>query len=143
MPKIFSDPLIESCRERVDKILSFQFSEEFVRKMKARVFVGYFRYGKSDKYKKERQYDIKSTIQTRLNKYWETGNKEHLVDTANFLMIEFMHPQHPNSHWEDTQEEDPKKRLGVNFATQNQVATNANDIEVLIKAKEELDKGLK
>lgn len=37
--------------------------------------------------------------------YQKTGNKEHLVDAANFLMIEFMYPSHPNAHWEATDAE--------------------------------------
>lgn len=44
--------------------------------------------------------DALKSLQIRLRKYQETGNKEYLADVANFAMIEFMHPGHPKSHYE-------------------------------------------
>lgn len=132
---MFIDEEIKAAYEQMKQILSVQFSEEFVRKMKARVFFGYFRYGESKRYKTEKKYNIKDTIQKRLDKYWETGNSEHLVDTANFLMIEYMHPQHPNAHFESIEEEDESKRLGV--------VRNIKDAEALIRADNENERGLK
>lgn len=32
----------------------------------------------------------------------EPGNVEYLIDAANMLMIEFMHPAHPNAHYKAT-----------------------------------------
>jgi hypothetical protein len=32
--------------------------------------------------------------------YKDTGNTEFLCDIANFAMIEYMQPQHPNAHYE-------------------------------------------
>lgn len=43
-----------------------------------------------------------ASMEQRIEKYKETGNSEWLVDAANFAMIEFMHPQHPNAHFEGT-----------------------------------------
>lgn len=38
----------------------------------------------------------------RLKKYEETGNTEWLVDAANFLMLEWKCPQHPEAHFRAT-----------------------------------------
>ena len=97
----------------MNEILSVQFSDDFVRKMKARVFVGFHRYGQSKVYAENNKYDIMETIKARLKLYADTGNQEHLVDAANFIMIEYMYPQHPNAHFESVEEEDPAKRAGV------------------------------
>jgi hypothetical protein len=117
----------------VKSVLLQQFSEDFVRKMKARMFVGYHRYGQSKQYAESNKYDIIETIKKRLQAYVDTGNKEHLVDTANFLMIEYMYPQHPNAHFESIEEEDINKRLGV---------VKNTDIETLLKTEDELNRGL-
>lgn len=97
----------------MNEILSVQFSEDFIRKMKARVFVGFHRYGQSKQYAETNKYDIIETIKARLKLYQESGNQEHLVDAANFIMIEYMYPQHPNPHFEAVAEEDPNRRAGV------------------------------
>jgi hypothetical protein len=112
----------------MNEVLQKQFSEDFVRKMKARVFLGYHRYGESKQYKEQKKYDILKTIEKHLRLYNETGNAERLVDAANYLMIEFMHPQHPNAHFEADEEEDVEKRIGV--------------VETLLRVEDELDKNI-
>jgi hypothetical protein len=44
----------------------------------------------------------------------EPGNAEYLVDAANFLMIEFMHPAHPNAHYAATDKEGSPGRVATN-----------------------------
>jgi hypothetical protein len=34
--------------------------------------------------------------------YEESGNTDYLVDVANFAMIEFMHPSHPDASYKPT-----------------------------------------
>lgn len=46
--------------------------------------------------------DAIKSLNTRLKKYQETGNTEWLMDVANFAMIEFMHPSHPQAHYKAT-----------------------------------------
>ena len=41
-----------------------------------------------------------------LKKYNSTGNTEYLVDAANYLMFEFMYPQHPKAHFKATDSKD-------------------------------------
>lgn len=115
----------------MNEILSVQFSEDFVRKMKARVFVGFHRYGQSKQYAETNQYDIIETIKARLKLYQDTGNQEHLVDAANFIMIEYMYPQHPNAHFESVAEEDPNRRAGVVAKT-----------ETLLRYNDEIKRGI-
>lgn len=124
-------PDYESQLTLMKQILEYQFSEDFVRKMKARVFVGFHRYGQSKQYAIENKYDILETIKKRLEKYRETGNQEHLVDAANFIMIEYMYPQHPNAHFESVEEEDPNKRVGLVKAA-----------ETLLRLDDENNKGI-
>lgn len=100
--------------EYLNRVLEIQFSEDFIRKMKARCFVGYHRYGPNTQYgQKQSSYNILETIRKRLAAYEETGNQEHLVDAANFIMIEYKAPQHPNAHFDCVEEEDNSKRLGI------------------------------
>lgn len=115
----------------MNEILAVQFSEDFVRKMKARVFVGFHRYGQSKQYAETNKYDIIETIKARLKLYSDTGNQEHLIDAANFIMIEYMYPQHPKAHFESVEEEDPTRRAGVIRQT-----------ETLLRYDDEMKKGI-
>lgn len=103
-----------------------QWNEDFVNKMQARMFVGFFRYGDTKRYAESKQYDLLRTIEKYLNEYKKDGNLEHLVNIANYCMIEFMYPQHALAHFESIEEEDPTKRIGV-------VKNSVDEIETLIK----------
>jgi hypothetical protein len=65
-----------------------------------RMVVGYAKYGswKVNRY----EVDIWKNIETRWNKYRETGNTEFLIDLANFAMMEFSMPLHPDAHFKPT-----------------------------------------
>lgn len=106
-----------------------QWDEEFIAKMQARMFVGFFRYGDTKRYAESGRYDIIKTIEKYLGLYKEDGNMEHLVNMANYMMIEFMYPQHPNAHFKSIEEEDVVKRIGV--------------VETLIRVDNEEEKGLR
>lgn len=78
-----------------------EFSEKFVQYMKNRMAVSFHKYGPvADAY--PHKVSALDSLRKRLDKYRETGNTEWLVDAANFLMIEFMHPSHPDAHFEGT-----------------------------------------
>jgi hypothetical protein len=132
---IYNELTYEDELKKLNEVLGKQFSEDFINKMKARVFFGFYRYGESKQYKKDSPYNIMDTILKRLEKYRETGNQEHLVDAVNFIMIEYMHPQHPNAHFESIEEEDVSKRLGV--------VRSKEDAEVIVKLDNELKSDLK
>ena len=43
--------------------------------------------------------DAIASLKVRLELYEESGNVEYLEDIANFAMIEWMHPRHPEAHY--------------------------------------------
>lgn len=56
------------------------------------------------------------SAEERLRLYRETGNTEWLVDLANFAMIEFMHPSHPQAHFRATgSDESPGLKNGISY----------------------------
>jgi len=46
--------------------------------------------------------DALTSLKKRLGKYAEDGNTEWLIDVANFAMIEFLRPAHPDAHFRPT-----------------------------------------
>lgn len=79
-------------------ILKTEYSEEFDTKRKNRMLVGWSEYG-SVKVNYENGF-IKAipSCENCIDLYEKTGNKKYLIDIANFAMIEYMHPAHPNSN---------------------------------------------
>ena len=83
------------------EVLTTEFSEAFVQGMRDRMVVSYFKYGPiADGF--PHKVNAVTSLTDRLRKYAETGNTEFLIDAANFAMIEFMHPSHPNAFFEGT-----------------------------------------
>ena len=78
-----------------------EFSQPFVQGMADRMAVSYFKYGKvAEGFPK--RVNALATLRTRLEQYERTGNTEFLMDVANYAMIEYMHPAHPEAHFEAT-----------------------------------------
>jgi hypothetical protein len=98
-----------------------EFSVPFVQGMVDRMNMSYFKYGLvSEAY--PHKVDAISSLKKRLAKYEETGNLEWLMDVGNFAMIEFMHPKHPNAHFEATDSDKSPGRVwhnGSETATAN------------------------
>lgn len=94
----------------IEKILSTEYSEEFDRIRKNAMVVGHYKYGGIRENAKQSYVDYIATAEKRLQTYKETGNTEYLADVANFLMVEFMYPQHPNGHYQPT---DSDKSPGI------------------------------
>lgn len=87
---------------KVIENLKFQISEQFIQGMMNRMFTSYYRYGHiKDTF--PHKTDAIGCLHMRLKKYEETGNTEWLMDVANFAMIEFMLPKHPNAHFRATE----------------------------------------
>jgi len=75
-----------------------EFSQWFVQLMANRMAFSFFKYGRmSDAYPKK--VDALSSMDDRIRLYRETGNTEHLIDAANFLLIEFTHPSIPGARF--------------------------------------------
>lgn len=100
---------------------SSEFSEKFVQAMKDRMAVSYAKYGPvKDAY--PHKVSAIQSLDKRIEKYYETGNTEWLVDAANFLMIEFMFPSLPNAHFEGTDSKESPGRV-----SHEDGATNASN----------------
>ena len=92
-----------------ENISSRDFSEEFVKKMKNSMELSHYKYGwVSDTYPELAQ--AYKCIEERLEAYKKTKNTEHLVDIANFAMIEFMRPALENAQYKPS---DSDKSVGL------------------------------
>ncbi len=80
------------------EIEKLQWSEKFIKLMKNRMLLGFFRYGPV--MNNSVKYDNINSAIRRLKNYQKTGNQEFLVDAANLMMVECMQENHPNTHFE-------------------------------------------
>ena len=76
-----------------------EWSVDFEQLMRNRLILGAVRYGKINLPGKP-IYNRVASIQKRLVKYSETGNKEFLVDIANLCLLEFVECRHPKAHFD-------------------------------------------
>jgi hypothetical protein len=97
-----------------EQILSKNYSTEFDDKRKNRMVVSHYKYGPAWKTYPELADSI-ACLEQRLKLYKETGNKEHLVDVANFAMIEYMFPRHPNAHFRATDSNESPGLVGTSY----------------------------
>lgn len=87
-----------------------EFSQTFVQGMANRMSLSFLKYGAvADAYPEK--VNALESMQVRLAKYAATGNTEFLEDAANFLMIEFMHPRHPEAYFAGTDSKDSPGRV--------------------------------
>lgn len=97
-----------------EQILRRDFSDDFTQKMKNRIVVSHYKYGWiQDSYPEIA--DAIASLEERLELYKKTGNLEHLVDVSNFAMIEYMHPRHPNAHFEATDSDKSPGLVGGSY----------------------------
>lgn len=95
-----------------DSVPLSEFAHSFIQGMLHRMGMSYHKYGKlSDAY--PNKVNAIASLQIRLDKYKETGNKEFLMDAANFAMIEFMHPLHPRAHFRSTDSNESPGRMFI------------------------------
>jgi hypothetical protein len=108
------DPQDEKLKgfQSMSQVPDTEFSEEFVKGMRNRMAVSYYKYGPvTDAY--PHKVDAIASLTQRLRKYADTGNTEWLMDAANFAMIEFMHPRHPSAHFTGTDDEASPGRVAL------------------------------
>jgi hypothetical protein len=78
-----------------------EYSVQFLKGMLDRMYISLHKYGLV----KDAPLGVVkplANVKLRLKEYRKTGNTEFLMDAANFLMIEFMFPQHPKAHFKAT-----------------------------------------
>lgn len=86
-----------------EEILATEYSYRFDKIRQDMMCLSYYKYGPmAENYKTEKTIDAIKSLKKRLQKYEETGNTEFLADIANFAMIEFMYPQHPQAFYKPT-----------------------------------------
>lgn len=96
----------------IDGILKRDWSNDFILGMKNRMVVSHYKYGwVSDTYGNGLASAIES-LKKRVELYEQTGNTEWLMDAANFAMIEYMYPQHPNKHFRSTDSDESPGLVG-------------------------------
>jgi hypothetical protein len=85
-------------------------SREFLQGMADRMGVSYCKYGPvADGF--PHKVNAIDTLKARLDQYTRTGNTEFLMDVANYAMIEFMRPKHPQAHYRATDSRDSPGRV--------------------------------
>lgn len=75
-----------------------EFDLAFLKGMLDRMGVSFYKYGPL-KAAYPHDLDAIASLKVRLARYEEDGNTEWLMDVANFAMIEFMRPRHPQAHY--------------------------------------------
>ena len=96
-----------------------QFCEQFIQGMSDRMSMSYYKYGPVQQGFSDKVNAIE-TLKLRLKQYMETGNKEFLMDVANYAMIEFMLPKHPNAFFRPTDSKDSPGRIWNEEKSPNQ-----------------------
>ena len=78
--------------------------------MKNRMSFGGFRYGPT-KTQKRGQFNDVEDVKRRLCLFQKTGNMEHLIDAANITVLACIKKDHPNFHFESTDDGEHAKKL--------------------------------
>ncbi len=99
-------------------------SWSFFQGMIDRMGMSFYKYGRvADAY--PHKVDAIASLHGRIARYAETGNREWLIDAANFAMIEFMHPRHEAAHFRATDADESPGRTSIGGA----VSQTANTID--------------
>jgi|SRR5579872_5312004 len=62
-----------------------------------RLFVGQLRYGEGT-----RQQKFHERLKKETSAYFDSGNAEHLLNIANYCVLEWITPSHPKHHFDNT-----------------------------------------
>lgn len=93
--------------------LSKEYSARFDELRRNRVETSYFKYGSAKQNFSTGNVNALKTMKLCVEKYKETGNTEFLVDGANYLMFEFMYPQHGKAHFRATESSESAGIVGI------------------------------
>lgn len=85
-----------------NEIMQREYSEEFDQLRKNRVLVSFHKYGPAAVNFGQKCVSALGSLEKCLDKYKESGNTEYLCDAANYLMFEYMFPQHDKAHFRST-----------------------------------------
>jgi hypothetical protein len=103
-------------------------SVQFLQGMADRMAVSFHKYGPIVKAYPD-DVDAIASLKKRLERYEEDGNTEWLQDVANFAMIEFMLPRHPQAHF------DAEARSIGRMRTDGRAAGETHNLDVEVKQR--------
>lgn len=109
---------------------SSEYSFQFLQGMLDRMGLSYYKYGKIvDAY--PHKINAIESMKVRVDKYLDTGNIEFLIDAANFAMIEFMLPSHPEAFYKATTSDESPGRAAydTHFETTDKTNNELSDNE--------------
>lgn len=92
-----------------------EYSEKFDTLRRAMMQMSFYKYGPA-KINYPNNSNAIAALEQRLELYKVTGNKEHLADVANFAMLEFMYPKHPDAHYTPTDSDKSPGLIGFGIA---------------------------
>lgn len=114
--------------EKKVEILQDCFSDRFIELMQNSLVQSHYKYGSAkDNYGVHKTVNAFKSIQGRMDMYEKTGNADFLIDIANFAMLEFMYPQHKESHYRFTSSDEAPKLCGISTKQIREMAVNENE----------------
>jgi hypothetical protein len=99
--------------ETREQILSHDWSPEFITGMENRMVQSHYKYGPVKENYPTHLASAIGSLDKRLELYKQTGNREYLMDIANFAMIEYMYPQHKDAHFRVVPSEESPGLVGI------------------------------
>lgn len=93
----------------LDKEYSTRFDELRLNRVKT----SFHKYGSVERNYKTGNVKALPTALLCIEKYNSTGNTEYLVDAANYIMFEFMYPQHEKAYFRATSSEESAGQVGL------------------------------
>lgn len=94
------------------KDIEREYSEEFDKLRKSRVYVSYYKYGAAKKNFGEGRVDAIGSLELCLEKFKKTGNTEYLIDVANYAMFRYMFPL-PGEYYKATDSSESAGTVGT------------------------------
>ena len=86
----------------IGKSMPREYSDRFDELRQNRVHMSFYKYGTAADNFGQKLVNAMESHELCIKKYKETGNTEYLVDAANYLMFEFMYPQHSGAFFKAT-----------------------------------------
>lgn len=105
--------------------LSREYSERFDELRKNRMKTSYYKYGSAKKNFSTGNVNALESMHLCIEKYKQTGNTEYLCDGANYLMLEFMYPQHEKAHFRATDSSESAGIVGISEKEMEQYRNNS------------------
>lgn len=90
-----------------------EYSDRFDELRQNRVEVSMYKYGSAKVNFGDRLVNAIKSHDLCIKKYEETGNTEYLLDAANYLMFEFMYPQHEGAFFKATDSSESAGTAGI------------------------------